>query len=272
MSESPDETIERLLETARQAARAGARVLLERFTHPRQIGTKSSPTDLVTDADRASEAEILRCIEQRHPRARILAEESGVHGSADRGGAGTTWVVDPLDGTVNYAWGIPHWCISIAVLEGGAPVVGVVYDPIRQECFEAIRGGGARMNGEPMATGGRSEISDAILATGFSYDLDERRRHLPSLQRLLLRCRGLRRFGSAALDLAWVACGRLDGFWERALKPWDLAAGLLLVAEAGGRISGYEKDEDPLRSGRVVAAGPRLHGLLRRSVASADPP
>ena len=255
---------EALVRTASLAAETAGRELLERWAAPREVGTKSGPTDLVTDADRASEEVLLGLIERRHPGARILAEESGLHD-----GSGPTWVVDPLDGTVNYAWGIPHFCVSVAVIDSGVPEVGVVYDPIRRESFRAIRGGGAWLGERRLRVNPCQALDDAILATGFSYYRAQRERHLPSLKRLLLKCRGLRRFGAAALDLAWVACGRLDGFWERALKPWDVAAGALLVTEAGGRVTGYDEAEDPLSSGRIVAAGRTLNALIREEIAAA---
>ncbi len=254
-----------LLESALEAARKAGKVLLDLFGQRLDVDFKTRPTDLVTDADRASEKAIADVLLARHPEHALLAEEG-----TTREGTTFRWVVDPLDGTVNFAHGIPHWCVSVAVEDDDGPVAGVIHDPLRGETFAATRGGGAKMLGPPAANGsavpeadisvtGAGRLADALLATGFAYDPDRRAENLNYLDRLLLRIRGVRRMGSAALDLAWVASGRLDGYWEVGLNRWDLAAGVLLVREAGGRATGFDPGEDPLQSGRVVAGGPSVH-------------
>jgi myo-inositol-1(or 4)-monophosphatase len=257
-----------LLTSALAAAHAAGAVLLDRFGKHLDVGFKSRRADLVTDADHASERAIAEVISTRHPDHALMAEEG-----TSREGTAYRWVVDPLDGTVNFAHGIPHWCASIAVEDEGGPVVGVVHDPLRRETFAAVRGRGARRldsegegaakdafeGGEPLAVTETERLGDALLATGFAYDPDRRAENIAYLDRLLLRIRGVRRFGSAALDLAWVACGRIDGYWEVGLSRWDIAAGTLLVREAGGRVTGFERGEDPLDTGRIIAGGHAIH-------------
>lgn len=253
----------RLLETAVEAARRGGEVLLERYHRTREVDTKTNDADLVTDADRASEAVVAGLIRARHPDHALLAEEGTRGGPEGR----YRWVVDPLDGTVNYAYRIPHWCVSVAVEDDAGPVVGVIFDPLRDELFVAARGGGATLNGAPLAVRDTDRLSDALLVTGFAYDRGDRARNVPVFSRFAVECRGIRRLGSAALDLAYVAAGRLHGYWELGLKRWDVAAGLLLVAEAGGLATGFEDGERPLDTGRVVAAGPGLHPRMREVIA-----
>ncbi len=254
-----------LLDSVLLAARAAGDLLLERFGKSLDVGYKSRPADLVTDADRAAEDAVSQIVTRRHPDHSFLAEEGTL-----REGSLYRWVVDPLDGTVNYAHGIPHWCVSIAVEDEQGPVVGVVHDPMRQETFVATRGGGATLMGAPLANGSTRprtdlrvtetvDLADAVMATGFAYDPDLRVENLSYLDRMLLRIRGMRRFGSAALDLAWVAAGRFDGYWEIGLERWDIAAGVLLVREAGGMATGFEPGEDPLATGRIVAGGRSVH-------------
>ena len=167
---------------------------------------------------------------------------------------------------MNFAQGLPHWCVSVAVEDADGPVAGVVHDPLRGETFAAARGHGATLDGAPIQVTGTKALEDAILATGFSYDSGLRAENLRRLDRVLVEIRGIRRLGSAALDLAYVACGRLDGFWELGLSRWDVAAGVLLVREAGGRVTGLDDDADPLDTGRLLAAGKALHPVLRRAV------
>lgn len=246
-----------LLAGAIAAAQAGAKVLAERFGGERRIEHKGR-IDLVTDADRAAEEAVLAVIRDRFPDHAILAEEEGASGAST-----TRWIVDPLDGTTNYAHGIPHFCTSVACEVGGVLQVGVIVDPLRGECFHAARGRGAWLGGTRLHVTDPGALQSAVLATGFPYHVHEHTEEVLELFGAFLhRAQGLRRFGSAALDLAWVAAGRYDGFFELTLKPWDVAAGVVLVEEAGGRLTGLEGEPFDLQKGDTLAAGPALHPLL----------
>lgn len=230
-------------------AREAGDELRRRFGGPR-IVQKKGDIDLVTDADRAAEAIVLAGLAAAFPGAAVLAEESG----AQEGRPGLLLLVDPLDGTTNYAHGIPHFAVSLAAADDQGVVAAVVHDPMREETYRASRGGGAFCNGERLGVS-EAALDDAVLASGFPYDLRSRTDDLPGLfGRVLLGARAVRRFGSAALDLAWVAQGRFDGYWERGLKPWDFAAGLLLVQEAGGRVTDFAGAPARLAGDEVVAA------------------
>lgn len=204
---------------------------MERFGGPaRGLGSKSTATDLVSDADRDAEALIRDLLAAERPDDALLAEE----GTNERGASGRRWVFDPLDGTVSYLYGYPHWCVSVALEDGEGAAVGVVYDPNRDELFAAERGQGATLQGEPIRVRESPALEEALVATGFGYDAAWRARQAEVMRKVLPLVRDIRRAGSAALDLAWVAAGRLDGYYERGLNHWDWAAGRLLVREAGG--------------------------------------
>jgi myo-inositol-1(or 4)-monophosphatase len=217
--------------------------------------------DLVSRADREAEQLV---VDRVPPGDDVLAEE----GSGRSTGAARCWVVDPLDGTVNFLHGIPFWAVSIGVLEAGELVAAVVHAPALAETFTAVRGGGCRREGRPVSVSATVELGDALLATGFPYDRNRLAdNNLDNWSTLALASAGLRRLGAASLDLAYVACGRLDGFWELHLAPWDVAAGVLLVAEAGGRVTDLAggTDLDRLLHGRnIVASNGRVHDELRR--------
>lgn len=250
-----------LLDLAVMAATRASDILLEYFEGPAQgVSTKSTPTDPVSDADRAAEAFLLQFFKHERPEDGILAEEGGGRAST----SGLTWVIDPLDGTVNFLFGIPVWCVSIAVEDSDGAVAGVVYDPNRDELFAAERGEGATLNGEPIQVTDRAELSSALIGTGFSYDPEVRDSQAVTLSRVLPRVRDVRRAGSAAIDLATLACGRFDGFYEAPMEAWDRAAGVLLVREAGGVVSELSAPKG-LAPG-VIAAGPGLHDTLRALV------
>jgi myo-inositol-1(or 4)-monophosphatase len=248
-----------LAQACAEAARRGGEVLRSRWGRRRTIEYKGG-IDLVTDADRASEAALLEFIAARFPAAAVLAEESGASGAA---GAALRFIVDPLDGTTNYAHGLPHFAVNVAVEDAAGLAAGATYDPMRDELFVAARGEGATLGGERLAASREDDLGRALLCTGFPYDVHQHPRlPLDLFAAYLTRARAIRRLGSAALDLAYVACGRFDGFWEMKLKPWDLAAGLLLVREAGGRVADFDGGDAMLDRGEICAAGPALQAAL----------
>ena len=253
-----------LLELALGAARDAGELLLERFGGPASgVESKSSTTDMVSDADRAAERFLLGRITSARPDDGVLGEE----GAEVAGESGLTWVIDPLDGTTNYLFGYPVWSVSVACEDAEGGVVAVVHDPTRNETFAAARGAGATLNGRPVRVRAARGLDRALIGTGFAYDPGDRGFQARVLTHLLPRVRDVRRGGSAALDLAWVACGRLDGFYEWGIKHWDRAAGMLLVAEAGGQVSVFEPGGglDPC----VVAAAAGQHDPLRELVVAA---
>jgi myo-inositol-1(or 4)-monophosphatase len=234
-------------------------LLLERFGGPaRGVESKSSETDLVSDADRTSEEAIRGLLAEERPEDGLLAEE----GSEHHGASGRRWVIDPLDGTINFLYGLPAWCVSVALEDDVGGSVAVIYDPLREETFSAERGAGARLNGEPLRVSGEERPERALIATGFSYSPELRAQQAQTLQRVLPRFRDIRRAGAAALDLASLAAGRVDGYYERGLKPWDWAAGRLLVTEAGGEVAEVSGEPPGL-----AAASPGLLPQLLELVA-----
>jgi myo-inositol-1(or 4)-monophosphatase len=242
-----------LLEVALAAARAAGALLLDRFGDQASgIVAKTSRTDLVSDSDRDAEALALGIIGAARPDDAIVAEEGG----GGSGRSGITWLVDPLDGTINYLWGIPQWSVSICAEDAEGGVVGVVLDACRSETFTAVRGAGARLGETPIHVRIGAPLAEALIGTGFSYRSDERARQAVRLARVLPAVRDVRRLGSAALDLAWVAAGRIDGYFETGLNPWDRAAGELLVREAGGEVH-------ELPSSGLMAGEPGLIPPLR---------
>jgi len=245
-----------ILDTAEAAAREAGGLLLGMVGSSLDVRRKGE-VDLVTRADRASEERILERVRERFPDHAILAEESGRRPSTD--GAPYLWVIDPLDGTTNFAHGLPIWSVSIGVLREGRPIVGVVHDPTRDECFTAVRGDGARLNGEPLRVSSAADLDEALLVTGFPYDIRTSPvNNLDHFERFMLRARAVRRLGSAALDLCYVAAGRFDAFWELKLHPWDVAAGALLVEEAGGRVTRFDGEPWDVFSDELLAAPPAL--------------
>lgn len=247
------------------AARDAGTLLRDALGQHRDIAFKGL-VDLVTDADRASEAMIAARIRQSFPEHGLLGEE-GTRATDPRPDSSFRWVFDPLDGTTNYAHGYPHFAVSIALVEGDRALLGVVYDPMRDELFVAERGRGATLNGRPLRVSRTNDLIRSLLATGFAYDLDARAENMRMWDALLNITQGTRRDGSASLNLCYVAAGRLDGFWERPLQPWDIAAGALIVEEAGGRVSSYTGGRfDPLGH-EAVATNGLIHDQLLRVVA-----
>jgi myo-inositol-1(or 4)-monophosphatase len=248
-----------LLDGCVEAARRGGAVLAERFGEKRVIEHKGR-VDLVTDADRASEAAVLGFLGQRFPAAAILAEESGHHGGAD---APLRFYVDPLDGTTNYAHGIPHFAVTVAAADRQGLVAGAVLDPVRGELFTASRGGGAFAGDSRIQVSPCADLEQALLVTGFPYDVHNGLDFtLRAFGAFTAGAQSVRRLGSAAIDLAYTAAGRFEGFWEERLKPWDVAAGILLVREAGGVVTDLAGGDTMLSSGDIVAAGPALVGKM----------
>lgn len=246
-----------MLAVAAEAARRAGAIQRERYRTEFSVRHKGA-LDLVTEVDLACEGAIRETLARLAPGTAVLGEEQGLTGSGpDR------WIVDPLDGTTNYAHGFPVFCVSIAWEVGGRPTAGVVYDPLRDELFAAEEGKGATCNGTPLRVSDEASLGRALLATGFPYDRGTNpRNNLDAFARLTLATQGVRRAGAAALDLAYVAAGRLDGFWELGLKPWDVAAGILLVTEAGGAVTGTDGGTFTPYDRDVAATNGPLHRPL----------
>jgi myo-inositol-1(or 4)-monophosphatase len=243
------------------AARAGGAALREHWRRGSGYATKTSDTDVVLDADRASEAAIVRVLRARYPGDAIVGEE----GTSVEGTSGRRWYVDPLDGTVNYLYGVPHFAVALACEDAGGLLAGVVFDPSRDELFSAGRGEGAWLGAERLRVSAQAELGHCLIATGFGYVAEHRERQARLLPAVLPLVRDIRRAGSAALDLAWVAARRLDGYFETGVQPWDVAAGTLIVREAGGvviEVAGIGDDE---RRG-VIASNETIAGALRATL------
>jgi myo-inositol-1(or 4)-monophosphatase len=248
------------LDIATEAALVGGAVLLRYWGKLEHIREKGRAGDLLTEADQAAEAAVLATLTRHFPEHTFLAEESGSHGALQ---SRYRWAIDPLDGTTNYAHQYPFFACSVGLLIDGIPQVGVVYAPYLQELFQAARGLGATLNREPIAVSQTTDLGRSLLVTGFAYDRCEvTDNNYAEFCRLTHLTQGVRRGGSAAIDLAYVACGRLDGYWERGLSPWDLAAGVVLVEEAGGRVTAYDQAPFSLASGRILATNGRIHAQL----------
>jgi len=252
------------LALATAAAREAGALLLELRRSPAAgVRSKSSATDLVSEADERAERAIVTTIRKRRPDDTLVAEE----GSNADGSSGVSWFVDPLDGTINYLYGIPHWSVSICCADADGPLAGVVYDPLRGELFSAARGSGARLGNARLAVTDKKDLASALVATGFGYVAAQRVTQGRIIARILGELRDVRRFGSAALDLSWVSAGRFDGYFESVEKPWDWMAGALLVREAGGRVTELTP-KDPAFP-RIIASGPRIHDRLVTLLAGA---
>ncbi len=254
-----DETRE-VLQLAERLARAAGEIQRERYGTELEIATKSSAVDLVTQVDRACEALIVDALREERSEDAVLAEEGG---GTDRADARWRWIIDPLDGTTNYAHGYPRFCVSIGVECRGVAEAGLVYDPLLDELYAAVRGGGATLNGRSIRVSKETELGRSLIATGFSYDLRRNPRgNLDHFAAFLVNTRAVRRDGAAALDLCYVAAGRLDGYWELRLHPWDVAAGRLIVAEAGGRVSDLAGAPAPASGEQVVASNGHIHRAM----------
>jgi myo-inositol-1(or 4)-monophosphatase len=246
------------------AARAAGRLLRDELSGARRIAYKGSPTNLVTEMDQRAEALILGRLRGAFPDDAILAEEHGAAG----GRPGRRWIVDPLDGTTNYAHGLPLFGVSIALEEARRLALGVVYDPMRDELFVGERGGGATLNDAPIRVSATRSIDASLLVTGFPYNIRETAdTNLPEYAAMSLRARAVRRLGSAVIDLAYVACGRFDGYWELRLGAWDVAAGAVLVDEAGGRITGVDGGALDVDAPTLLATNGLIHDAMLATLA-----
>ena len=254
-----------MVNIAIRAARRAGSLMIRRLN---QLDTlevaEKGRNDFVSDVDRLAESAIIEVIKDHYPDHAILAEESGAEGDHEY-----TWIIDPLDGTTNFLHGFPVFSVSIAVAQNGELQHGVVYDPLRQEIFSASRGQGAQLDERRIRVSKRTSLKGALIATGFPYRMTEAHmdRYLGMLRAVMLETSGVRRPGSAALDLCYVAAGRVDGFWELGLSKWDVAAGALIIREAGGRISDFDGTDGYLESGNVVAGAPKIYAALSKLLA-----
>ena len=260
-----------LMEAAVDMARAAGALLRDGYGRA-HVPERKGRIDLVTEYDRKSERLLLETLARRFPGHAVLAEESGVSG-AGAGEAGVRWVIDPLDGTTNFAHNYPFFCVSIAAEVEGRLAAGVVYDPIRDELFSGCAGGGAMLNGAALRVSDIEGVEDALMVTGFPYDVREHpEQSLPFFEAFLVRAQAVRRDGSAALNLCYLAAGRFDGFWENDLSPWDTAAGVLLVREAGGLVTDYEGGPFAPERREILASNGRLHPEMQAILAAARAP
>ena len=251
-----------LQNVAVMAARRGGAILIRHLNKLDKLRVeKKGHNDFVSDADRAAEDAVIEVIHKHYPDHAILAEESGVQGDSD-----TVWIIDPLDGTTNYLHGFPQFCVSVGVQVKGRLEAAAVYDPLRQELFAAARGDGAKLDDRKIRVSGRTDLDHALIGTGFPFrdpNLDVGP-YMNMLGKVVRNTAGVRRPGAAALDLCYVASGRLDGFWESGLSAWDLAAGSLIIREAGGIVSGLDGSENYLESGHILCGTPKVYAGLAK--------
>jgi len=257
-----------LLTTAIKAARRAGKVIMRYAGQLDRLTIESKGrNDFVSQADREAELEIIEVIRRAYPGHEILAEETGRQGASDY-----VWIIDPLDGTTNFLHGYPQFAVSIGVYHENKPFQAVVFDPLRNELYTASRGAGAQINDRRMRISGASHLASALLGTGFPFrDMSHLEVFIDTFRRLLPQVNGVRRAGSASLDLAHVACGKLDGFWEFGLSPWDMAAGCLLIEEAGGLVSDFCGKQNQLAAGNIVAGTPRIHAELLSQIRPSVP-
>jgi len=259
------QNLQNFLDVATESVMAAGAVLEDLYGNLTAIAEKGRPGDLVTEADKKAESIILDIIARHCPDHAILAEESGYLG--EQTANPYLWAIDPLDGTTNYAHGYPIACVSVGLMIEGIPQVGAIYNPFRQELFRGAKGLGATLNRRPIRVSQTATLEKSLLVSGFAYDrretLDNNYAEFCHLTHLT---QGVRRSGSAALDLADVACGRLEGYWERGIKAWDIVAGVVILEEAGGRITSYDNNALDIQSGRILATNGLIHQELSRSL------
>jgi myo-inositol-1(or 4)-monophosphatase len=254
-----------MLNVAVKAARRAGNIINRASLSSDKIQvTRKQHNDFVTEVDQAAESAIIDTLKDAYPDHGFLAEETGeVVSSSAEGQPNHVWIIDPLDGTTNFIHGFPQYAVSIALAVDGVTQQAVVYDPTRDELFTATRGAGAYVNNRRLRVAGRTKMSEALIATGFPYREDQDvEAYLEIFAQMTRQCAGLRRPGAASLDLAYVAAGRVDGFFEQGLKPWDMAAGALLITEAGGLVGNYAGEESYLNTGEIMAANPRIYGQM----------
>ena len=259
------QNLQNFLEVATESVLAAGAVLEDLYGKLEAIAEKGRPGDLVTEADKKAESIILDIIARHYPDHAILAEESGYLG--DQTANPYLWAIDPLDGTTNYAHGYPIACVSVGLMIEGIPQVGAIYNPFRQELFRGAKGLGATLNRRPIRVSQTTSLEKSLLVSGFAYDrretLDNNYAEFCHLTHLT---QGVRRSGSAALDLADVACGRLEGYWERGIKAWDIVAGVVILEEAGGVVTSYDNHSLDIQSGRILATNGLIHQELSQSL------
>jgi myo-inositol-1(or 4)-monophosphatase len=269
MSQPSIDQLQIFLDVATEAAFAAGAVLQQYWGQLEHVEEKGRPGDLVTEADKAAEATILKILQRHFPSHSVLAEESGRLGATH---SKYLWAIDPLDGTTNYAHQYPFFAASIGLLIDGVPQVGAVFDPFHQELFRAAKGLGATLNRRPIKVSQTTELRSSLLVTGFAYDRRETSdNNYAEFCRLTHMTQGVRRSGSASVDLAHVACGRLDGYWERGLSPWDIAAGVVIVEEAGGQVTAYDGSPFAIDSGRILATNRQIHAALSQELLQTQP-
>lgn len=264
MQPTSTEQLQIFLDIATEAALAAGAILRDYFGKLDTITEKGRPGDLVTAADQASEVVILEVLRRHLPHHSILAEESGSLGDIENE---YRWAIDPLDGTTNYAHQYPFFSVSVGLLIAGIPQVGVIFDPFHNELFRAATGLGATCNRRLIQVSQTTELSKSLLVTGFAYDRRETTdNNYAEFCYLTHLTQGVRRSGSASLDLAHVACGRVDGYWERGIAPWDITAGVVLLEEAGGKVSAYDRSPLDISAGRILATNGRIHTSLSQEL------
>ena len=257
------------LDIATEAALAAGTVLQSYLGNLKNIQEKGRPGDLVTEADKASEKAILEVLTRNLPQHGILTEESGSLGNTT---GPYLWAIDPLDGTTNFAHQYPFFSASIGLLIDGIPAVGAIFDPFHNELFRAAKGLGATRNSQPIQVSETSDLAKSLLVTGFAYDRRETSdNNYAEFCHLSHLTQGVRRSGAASIDLACVACGRVDGYWERGLQPWDVAAGVVILQEAGGKVTAYNGSQFDIRSGRILATNGHLHNNLSQELLKTPP-
>jgi len=264
MTQPTQEQLQIFLDVATESVLAAGAVLKDRWGKFNNVQEKGRQGDLVTEADKLAEAAVLKVLNLHLPDHQILAEESGALGNAD---SEYLWAIDPLDGTTNYAHGLPLVATSVGLMVDGVPTVGAVYNPFSDELFRAAKGLGATCNRRPIKVSDTEELSKSLLITGFAYDRRETTdNNYAEFCHLTHLTQGVRRLGCASMDLAGVACGRLDGYWERGIQPWDMAAGIVILEEAGGKITAYDGSPLDISSGRVLATNSLIHDSLSKAL------
>ncbi|MDP8257927.1 MAG: inositol monophosphatase family protein [Candidatus Aadella gelida] len=249
------DNLTKIKEVAIMAAQSAGEYVVSRVGNIREIKHKGGINNIVTDADKASEKMIIDLITKEFPEHSILAEESGMSENK----SGIKWIIDPIDGTTNFAHGFPVFCVSIGVAIDGEVAVGAVYDPTRKELFVGEKGKGATINGNPIRVSGCEKVNESLISTGFAYDKKKKEENFKNFKTMMNNAQAVRRPGSAAIDLCYVACGRFDGFWEMYLSPWDTAAGQLMVKETGGKVTGFGGDKFDIYDEQLLATNGLIH-------------